>query len=192
MNVWRRALWVVRNRSNPLAADRQCAAGRPKALCSRMPILPWTQTRRNRQGTPAGQCRRVPSRPGCTLLGPAPRIPSSGHAVFCSSARTGAVAGHHFSSGGQRNIGCNSIVVPASCLSSKPGIGPPPFQGPAARLFREGVIAFFLAAPRSSAGRSVAGVLGRRRRSRSSLAAKNPGVVEVRGLAVRVFQYRLS
>jgi len=138
MNLWRRALWGfavtvawarigslvqqapagVRNRSNPLAAG---AADRRKALCSRMPILPWTQTRRNRQGPPAEQCRRVPSGPGCTLLGPAPRIPSSGHAVFCSSARTGAVAGHHFSSGGQRNIGCNSIVVPVSCLPSKPG-----------------------------------------------------------------------
>ena len=122
---------------------RTGAAGRPKALCSRMPILPWTQTRRNRQGTPAGQCRRVPSPPGCTLLGPAPRIPSSGHAVFCSSARTGAVAGHHFSSGGQRNISCNSIVVSASLPAVQAGglNAALPRAGPA--LFREGVIAFF-------------------------------------------------
>lgn len=122
MNAWRCALSVSPKPDESAGRRRTGAAGRPKALCSRMPILPWTQTRRNRQGTPAGQCRRVPSPPGCPLLGPATRIPSSGHAVFCSSARTGAVAGHHFSSGGQRNISCNSIVVSASCLPSKPGV----------------------------------------------------------------------
>ena len=154
---------------------RTGAAGRPKALCSRMPILPWTQTRRNRQGTAAEQCRRVPSRPGCALLGPAPRIPSSGHAVFCSSARTGAVAGHHFSSGGQRNISCNSIVVSGLLPPAQAGDLNAALPRAGRSLVPRGCDRLFSAAPRSSARLSVAGVLGRRRRSRSSLSAKNPG-----------------